>query len=1127
MAAAMTVADAKASARTRRRVLIVDDDAADRALVVHELKRELADVDLCEVDNPRSLAEELERGEFELVITDYQLRWACGLDVVRDVKRSKPSCAVIMFTGTGNEEIAVAALRAGATDYVVKSFSQLGRLRESVRSTLARPAASAQTPDGQAKTAGKLDRADFADLRSTEAGRQAFSLLVATLDSTADGLLIVDRSGKIVVHNSKFAEMWHVPEALLASRDDDRVIAFVLDQLVSPDAFLVKVRELYSHPEEESYDVLEFKDGRIFERYSQPHRLGGRSIGRVWSFRDVSFRYRAQSALRDSEALNRAVLSSLTAHIAVLDREGAIISVNQAWRRLAQSSGDEAGSQTGLHVNYLDVCRRAAQSGCADADRAFSGVRSVLDGTTTSFSLEYPCHLPDGERWFLLSVLPLWVESGGAVVSHADVTDRRIAEAELRCREERFRSLIEAGTDLIAIMDAAGVVQYASPSHERLLGYPPDEIVGREVFSLIHPDDVEPTRRHFLAYLARSGVAPPWELRVRHRDGSWRTIETIGNNLLSTPAVSGIILNSRDVTERRQAEERSAVLLQVASDISGTLDRTQLLERVQRRMAWALSCDVVAVFYPDGDVTRMIAQHGIPPELVEAAAALEFRRNQPFGGRLVYEPILINDFARDPSLPDAVRESFGIVSLLAAPMRVRAAQPGALIVAHRTPGATFDAGQVELLSGVAQQLAVAIESVDLYRRQQEAAEVSGALVRVGQELISSLNTSAFLERLCRITAEVLECDTSHTLLCPPDDDTYRVLAGFGDTSEAHEIARVLELPRQLLSGLLTRMQDDDVVLINSIPENLLSPHMRSLLGSGSRLCLALRRGSEVIGVQTIHRAESAGPFTDKHLQIARGITQIASLALEHARIVEELESANRLRSEFVAAMSHELRTPLNVILGYDDLLLDGSFGELTAEQAEVVRRVDKSGRELLELINNTLDLSRLDSGRLPRTVTEFPLSQVFAELDAETRAFSRRPGVGCSFAAESTLPTLRSDAPKLKIVLKNLLINAFKFTERGGVKVEARVSDGGVEISVVDSGIGIAPDALPIIFDPFRQASATENRYGGVGLGLYIVRRLLEVLGGKIEVDSEVGKGSTFRVWLPRGEGGEFPPRAR
>lgn len=245
-------------------------------------------------------------------------------------------------------------------------------------------------------------------------------------------------------------------------------------------------------------------------------------------------------------------------------------------------------------------------------------------------------------------------------------------------------------------------------------------------------------------------------------------------------------------------------------------------------------------------------------------------------------------------------------------------------------------------------------------------------------------------------------------------------------------------------------------------------------------------------------------------------TDIGTIALEHGRIVDELERANRMRSDFVATMSHELRTPLHVILGYADLLHGGEFGVLNDEQAETVERLLRRARELHELVANTLDVSRIDSGGADIHVSEILPGDLVAEAVGECQPRGTDEGPAIVLALDEGLPRIEGDAAKIKVVLKNLVGNALKFTERGTITIAARAVDGGLEIEVADTGIGIDPEILPRIFDAFRQADPSPSRrFGGVGLGLYIVRRLCDLLGARVAVESTPGVGSRFTVWLP------------
>jgi signal transduction histidine kinase len=282
------------------------------------------------------------------------------------------------------------------------------------------------------------------------------------------------------------------------------------------------------------------------------------------------------------------------------------------------------------------------------------------------------------------------------------------------------------------------------------------------------------------------------------------------------------------------------------------------------------------------------------------------------------------------------------------------------------------------------------------------------------------------------------------------------------------------------------------------------------------MLVAIRREDALIGVLSVGRRDAADRFSPIEERIGRQIAHLASLALANAELFQQLEGANHLKSQFVATMSHELRTPLHVILGYTELLLEGAFGQLSLAQIETLQRIGRSADSLCELVNATLDLSRLESGKIALNRQEVDIESLIAEVTRRTLDGAGRPSVELRCEVEPDLDPIETDPGKLKVVLGNLLANAFKFTEAGRVTLRVRRLDEGLELTVTDTGVGIPREAQEFIFEPFRQGDASmSRRYGGVGLGLHIVRQLLGVLGGVITLESEPARGSTFRVWLP------------
>jgi signal transduction histidine kinase/HAMP domain-containing protein len=264
-------------------------------------------------------------------------------------------------------------------------------------------------------------------------------------------------------------------------------------------------------------------------------------------------------------------------------------------------------------------------------------------------------------------------------------------------------------------------------------------------------------------------------------------------------------------------------------------------------------------------------------------------------------------------------------------------------------------------------------------------------------------------------------------------------------------------------------------------------------------------------------------LTDTQARALRTIARLVSVANENADLVGELrvnnlqlERANRLKSEFLASVSHELRTPMNAIIGYTKLMLDGLDGEMTPQQQTDLFRVAQAADNLLGLINGLLDLAKIEAGKMELNIEEVSIDDVTDEALELVRPRADEKGLEVRSLIPQGLPTVWADRARVRQVLANMLANAVKFTERGVVSVAASSAEGWVTVSVADTGVGISAEAQAYVFDEFRQAdSSTTRRYGGTGLGLAISKRLVTLHGGRIWVDSEVGRGSTFHFTLP------------
>jgi len=565
----------------------------------------------------------------------------------------------------------------------------------------------------------------------------------------------------------------------------------------------------------------------------------------------------------------------------------------------------------------------------------------------------------------------------------------------------------------------------------------------------------------------------------------------------------------------RRDEEKNG-LLEIARDLTASVDIDQAFDRVQQRAAMLLGCEIVATYFLDrgAGVYRLTSHHGIPVQLVDAATAIEIAESDSvFGTAPSGTPpaLMINDPSAHPGLRPNLLAPFGVTALLIAPLVLRGRILGFIVAVRRSPGA-FDENHLQLLDSISRQLSIAVEAEKHHYRQQEEAQVAQALATVSRELMSALDQPILLERLCRVSAEVLRGDTSHAFL--REGGAFVVRGGFGDEPEREARLCELRIGIEEIESATGGFADSDVAVAAVRPRDGGLRPLPERWGTAVALCMALRRSDELVGMLTVGRRRERS-FTQAEERIAQGIAQLAALALENARLVTELDAANRVKSDFVANMSHELRTPLNVIMGYNDLLLEKAFGALQPEQTDIVERVSKRARELLELVNVTLELSRVEAGNAPLVQREVILPQLLRELEIETRMMRLKPEVAMEWDVPLDLPLLVTDPGKLRLVLRNLITNALKFTDAGRIAVCAETVAAGVEVRVADTGIGIPADMLERIFEPFQQVDGTPGRAGGVGLGLHLVRRLLRMLGGRVSVESELGRGSTFRVFMP------------
>jgi signal transduction histidine kinase/ActR/RegA family two-component response regulator len=477
------------------------------------------------------------------------------------------------------------------------------------------------------------------------------------------------------------------------------------------------------------------------------------------------------------------------------------------------------------------------------------------------------------------------------------------------------------------------------------------------------------------------------------------------------------------------------------------------------------------------------------------------------------EPVVLG--AADSAVPLAEVAFLGthdVKTGLALAIVARGRPYGSILVATHD-ARRFADPEIAFVRGVARILAVALGREYGERALFEEMQMSTVLAHVGRELMACSGVDAVLASACELGAQALRCDHAVTWLRRADDHGFRPVASHGLPGSVRDALATIVLADDAVAPLLGELAEREAVaLVAPGGRHAVIDDLMQRLGIRAAVLTALVERESVAGFQMTGHRDRGAEIRGNDERIAAGIAQLASTALMNARVVEELSRASALKSEFVSTMSHELRTPLNIIIGYTDMLRDAVGPE---EQAPLLAQVRKASHELLELIDGTLNLNRLTAGGDVARFAPVALADLWRDLQDDFAALPASPEVVVRWPDPKDL-AFETDRRKLKIIIKNLVGNALKFTAKGEIVVGAERVGDQCRLTVRDTGIGISRDALPHVFDMFRQADSSETRsFGGAGLGLYIVRSLATQLGGEVQVESGLGQGSIFTIVLP------------